>query len=147
MLKFIFRIAFVLLGAFLLYLGSSGLYKPLLFKTQGVQVEGEIIGFYAGKYGASVQPESKGMRNGRNRARRPAFRFPLGNAAGDSLTGKESAPQIFQKYQMGQVVQVVYPQADPADARIFDMRELGGWLLLILGGLVMGAMGIFPKWF
>lgn len=145
MLKLLFRIAFIALGGAFLWWGGSGLYKPVQYHLSGVRVEGRVEGFWAGRGTQSVQPEDSGVRKGRRKARRPAYRYPSAVGSADSLTGRNSAPQFFQGYSLGDRVEVVFPAGHPEDAWLYDSRELGGWILILLGGLVILAMGLFPK--
>lgn len=145
LLRTFFRLVFLGLAGFFFVWGFNSVYTPWLYKTRGVTVTGRVEGFWAGKYGGSVQPEPTAIRNGRRIARKPAFRYPTGLAATDSLTGKNSPPQLFQHYRLGEKVTVVYLPGNPADAWLFEWRGLGGVILLLVAGVVMVWMAFQIK--
>lgn len=141
MLKIFFRIAFILLGAWLTYYFSQEVIKPIQYKISGEQTTGRIEGFVAGRNG-SMQPESSGIRNGRRKARRPVFRYPISST--DSVSSRNGSGVVFNifQYELNEKVQVVFPKNDPKDGYIFSFMPIFASTLLTLFGIFMMYLGV-----
>jgi hypothetical protein len=141
MLKLFFRIALILLGAWLAYHFSHDVIKPIEYKMTGEQVTGRIEGFVAGRNG-SMQPESSGIRRGKRKARRPVFRYPI-NAI-DSVSSKNGSGVMFllAQYDLNEKVQVVFPKNNPSDGYIFSFMTIFVSILLTLFGVFMMYLGV-----
>jgi len=96
--------------------------------------------------GRSIQTESTGVRKGKRRARRPAFRF-LPAGAADSLTVKSNTGAMFtfSQYELGEKVKVVFRKDNPEDAYIFGLQIIITQLLCLLLALYMIKIGITGK--
>lgn len=142
MVKFLFCLAMLGLGLFLAYIFGGSALKAIWYRTAGESVEGRVIGFVAGR-GRSIQMEGTGMRKGKTRARRPAFRF-LPPGASDSLTVKSNAGALFTftQYQLGEKVKVVFSKDNPEDAYIFGLQIIITQMLCLLLALYMIKIGI-----
>jgi hypothetical protein len=81
--KLFFRVMLAGVGLWLGYMGVQDTYYPVAYRLTGSVVEGEVIGFWAGRYSPSIQPESTVIRDGKLIARRPAFRFSSGPGGGN----------------------------------------------------------------
>jgi hypothetical protein len=142
MLKFIFRIAFIVLGLFLVYVFGGAAAKTVWYQVAGSYSEGRVIGFVAGR-GRSIQEEGTGVRKGKTRARRPAFRFAVAGQP-DSVTviSGTSVLFTFSQYALHERVPVVYSKSRPDDAYIFGIQILLMQLLCLLLALFMIKMGV-----
>lgn len=145
MLKIFFRIALLGLGLFLAWIFGGSAAKTIWYRSAGQQAEGRVIGFVAGR-GRSIQTESTGVRKGKRRARRPAFRF-LPAGAADSLTVKSNTGAMFtfSQYELGEKVKVVFRKDNPEDAYIFGLQIIITQLLCLLLALYMIKIGITGK--
>ncbi|MEZ4984478.1 MAG: hypothetical protein R2795_05480 [Saprospiraceae bacterium] len=141
MLRFIFRILFVVLGLGIFgYFGFDAV-APLWYRVTGTVVEGRVIGFLAGKHSPSVQPEPTGVRKGRRLARRPVFRHPVALGAKDSLDTRSRTGGflLFGHYDLHQSVTVVMPKGQPERAQILGFR-------LMFMGVIASLFGLFIAW-
>lgn len=145
MLKVFFRIAFVALGLYLSYVFGGSAAKSIWYRVSGAYTEGRVIGFVAGR-GRSIQMEGTGVRKGKTRARRPAFRFV---AAGqpDSITVRSNVGVLlsFSQYELNERVTVVYNKNQPDDAYLFGFQIIMTQLLCLLLALFMLKIGITGK--
>jgi hypothetical protein len=142
MTKLFFRLALLLLGAWLTYHFSQDVLKPMQYKMTGEQVTGRIEGFVAGRGNGSMQPESSGVRKGKRKARRPVFRYPIN--ASDSLSARNGSgvmSRLFQ-YELDEKVQVVFPKNSPHDGYIFSFKTIFVSFLLMLFGVFMMYLGV-----
>ncbi len=145
MLKFFFRIAFVALGLFICYFFGGSAAKTIWYRVSGAHTEGQVIGFVAGR-GRSIQMEGTGVRKGKTRARRPAFRFAVPGQA-DSITVRSGTSVLFSfsQYELHERIPVVYDKSHPEDAYIFGFQILLTQLLCLLLALFMIRMGLTGK--
>ena len=135
------------MGIFLIYSGGAGLLKPALYAATGVRVEGQIIGFWAGKTNSSVQEGDNALRNGKRKNRKPAYRYPIAPGATDSLTGKNTvAGLLWNSFEKGDKVSVVFPKDNPSDAWILDYSGAGRNILFVLVGCLFAYMAIRNDW-
>jgi Protein of unknown function (DUF3592) len=144
MLKLFFRLALVLLGLWLAYQFGRDVVKPLHYKMTGEQVEGRVEGFLAGRFSPSMQPENTGMRNGKRKARRPVFRYPIALNSSDSLSGRNGSGVLFTffQYNLNEKVTVVFPKNDPKDGYILSFSTIFVSFILFLFGLFMAYLGV-----
>jgi hypothetical protein len=144
MTQLFFRTAMFFLGLWLTYYFGTDTLKPIVYRMSGECVTGRIEGFLAGKYNPSVQPESTGIRNGNNKARRPVFRYPIAPKATDSLSGRQGSGILFPllQYNLHEKVTVVFPKNNPKDAYIFNFMTILVSFLLTLFSLYMVKMGL-----
>lgn len=143
MLRWFFRIALLLLGLAIVYWFGGDAAQAVSHRVTGTTVEGQIVGFLAGR-GTSIQPESTGVRKGKRRARRPVFRYPVAAGSTDSLTAKSSTGAMFtfSQYELGEPVTVVFSPSNPQNARIFGFQTIFVSLLVALLGLYMIFIGV-----
>ena len=144
MIKLFFRLAFLGLGGFLLYIFGGNTVKTVWYRATGEVVEGRISGFLAGRNTPSVQLESTGVRNGKRRARRPVFQYPVAVGAKDSLEGRSDAATFFTftQYDLHERVPVVFAKGKPEDAYLFGIQMILVNTLLSLFSLYMMSIGI-----
>lgn len=147
MTKLFFRLAFLGLGGFLLYAFGGDTVKTVWYRVTGEVVEGRISGFLAGRNSPSVQLESTGVRNGRLKARRPVFRYPVADGATDSLEGRSGAATFFTftQYVLNERVPVVFAKGKPEDAYLFGIQMILMNTLLSLFSIYMMSIGIRGK--
>ncbi len=135
------------MGIFLIYSGGEGIVKPTLYAVTGVRVEGQIIGFWAGKTNRTVQQEDTALRSGKLKNRKPAYRYPIAIGAKDSLTGRNTVAGLFwNSFEKGDIVTVVFPKGDPSDAWILDYSGVGRNLLFVLVGCLFAYIAIRNDW-
>jgi hypothetical protein len=147
MKRFFIGLCMLCMGLFLIYTGVSGIIKPALYAVTGVRVEGKIIGFWAGRSNSSVQEDDSAIRNGKLKNRKPAYRYPTAVGAKDSLTGKNTlAPLLWNSFEKGEKVTVVFPKEDPADAWILDYGSVGRNILFLLVGALFAYIAIRNDW-
>ncbi len=140
MLKFIVRIALIVVGLVFLYIFGGHLVKTLTYRFTGEVVEGTIIGFSAGRNGSTPQEKATGIRSGKRKARRPFFRYPTTPNGTDSLTQKSPISTFsFSTYAVGDPVTVVFAKNKPADAYIF-----GTQIILVL--FLVNCFCLFMVW-
>jgi hypothetical protein len=144
MTKLFFRILLIGLGLFLTYTFGKDALLPMYYRVTGTVVEGRISGFLAGRGSQSVQRGSDGVRNGKRRARRPAFVYPTAPGGRDSLEGRASTGAFFtfSNYELNERVTVVYNPRDPTDAYIIGFQIFIGALLCVLLALYALKIGI-----
>ncbi len=144
MLKLVFRLLLIGLALFIFYIFGIGTAKTIWFRVSGRVVEGKVTGFLAGRYGASVQEGSTAIRNGKRKARRPVYRYPVSENAADSLTGRSDVATLFtfSQFELNEQVTVVFDPKNPQDSFIFNGQLLLTGLLLILFGLYVLYMGV-----
>lgn len=142
MLKLFFRVMLLGLGLFLSYIFGKEIIEPIQFKTTGVQVEGRVHGFVAGRGKGSIQPEATGVRKGKRRARRPAFMYPVAVGSTDSLEGRSSTAALFSNYALNEKVTVVFDPKAPQHAYIFGWQLIFMAILCTLLGLYMVKIGL-----
>lgn len=142
MLKLFFRAALVGLGLFLGYIFGGAAFKTIWYRIGGSNTEGRVIGFVAGR-GRSIQEKSTGVRKGKTRARRPAFRFAAPGSS-DSLTVKSGTGALFtfSQYELNERVPVVFSRDNPEDAYIFGFQIIIAQLLCLLFALYMIKIGV-----
>lgn len=147
MLKFVLRLLLIGLALFILYVFGRSTTKTLWYRMAGTVVEGRVSGFLAGKYGASVQQEATAIRNGRRKARRPVYQYPVSENGLDSLTGKSEVATLlsFSQFELNEQVTVVFDPENPQDSYIFSGQLLLTGLLLILFGCYVLYMGVTGK--
>jgi hypothetical protein len=147
MLKLIFRILMLGVGLFLSYTFGQDTCLPIWHRMSGVQVEGRISGFLAGRKSPSVQREPDGVRKGKRRARRPVFVFPLAAGSADSLEARSStsATILFGNYALHERVPVVFAAGKPENAHIFGWQLIGAAFLCTLLGLYMIRIGVLGR--
>jgi hypothetical protein len=145
MLKLFFRLALILLGAWLTYHFSQDVLKPIQYKMTGEQVTGRIEGFVAGRGNGSMQLENSGIRKGKRKARRPVFRYPVN--ATDSLSSRNGSGTMFRlfQYELNEKVQVVFSKNNPQDGYIFSFKTIFVSFLLMLFGVFMMYLGVARK--
>jgi hypothetical protein len=144
MLKFIARIGLFGVGLFVTYMFGRDTIEPIWYSATGVQVEGRISGFLAGRNHPSVQREPDGVRKGKRRARRPVFVFPTAPNGTDSLEARSSTRVLatFSNYALHERVTVVFPKDNPQNAHILGWQLIGVAFLCTLFGLYMTYMGL-----
>jgi Protein of unknown function (DUF3592) len=144
MTKLIFRILFIGLGAWLLYLFGKDVIKPIQYKFSGEQVTGRIEGFIAGRGSGTVVTDNSGIRKGKTKARRPVFRYPIVQGSKDSLSSRQGSGVLFIifQYELNEPVTVVFQKDNPADAYIFSLMTIFTSFLLTLLALYMLKIGI-----
>lgn len=147
MIKFFFRLSLIALGAWLLYTFGGNASKTIWYRATGEVVTGRISGFLAGRYGPSVQQENSGVRNGRRRARRPVFQYPIATGSTDSLEGRSGVAVLsrLSQYELSEPVTVVFAKGKPADAYLFGTQLILMNILLSLFAIYMMSMGIRGK--
>jgi hypothetical protein len=139
-----FRALLAGLGGWLLFLGAQDTFYPVSYRIGGVVVEGEVIGFWAGRGTPSIQPENTALRNGHRIARRPAFKYPAQPGGELELIGKHrtSFTPSFNPYEMGEKVTVVFPTGQPQQAYLFAASSLAGGLGIMAAGLLCLYIGL-----
>jgi hypothetical protein len=144
MTKLFFRIAFLLLGLWLVYLFGNDVQKTIRYKIGGESVTGRIEGFLAGRNSTTVQTDNGGVRRGKRKARRPVYRYPTSPNATDSLSAANGSGVLFFvfQYEMDEKVNVVFPKNNPKDAYIFSFANLLGSLLPLLLSFYMIKIGV-----
>lgn len=144
MLKIVFRMLFIGLAFFILYVFGVSTAKTLWYRISGTVVEGRVSGFLAGKYGASIQQQSTGLRKGKKKARRPVYRYPIAENSTDSLTGRSDLATLFSfsQFELNEPVTVVFDPQNPQDSFVFSGQLLLTAILVILFGLYILYMGI-----
>lgn len=144
MTKLIFRVLFISLGAWLLYLFGKDVIKPIQYKILGEQVTGRIEGFIAGRGSGTVVTENTGVRKGKLKARRPVFRYPTAEGSKDSMSSKQGSGVLFMvfQYDLDERVSVVFPKSNPADAYIYSLSTIFSSLLLSLLAVYMLKIGV-----
>lgn len=147
MMKILLRIALFGLGMWMLIMGWQTAYYPIYYRVLGTVVEGEVIGFLAGRYSSSIQPENTAIRDGRRIARRPAYQYPASVGGSPTLTGKAKGAFTFSFYpfELGEKVTVVFPSTDPEQSYLFATSTITGGLLFIGFGLLCLYMGVGGK--
>ncbi|NJN33378.1 MAG: DUF3592 domain-containing protein [Saprospiraceae bacterium] len=143
MVKFIVRVALIVVGIAFLYIFGGHLIKTLTFRFTGQVVEGTIIGFSAGRNGSTPQEKATGIRNGKRKARRPFFRYPTMPNGTDSLTRKSSVSTFsFSTYEVGDPVTVVFAKNKPEDSYIFGIQIVIVLVLVTCFCLFMVWLGV-----
>jgi Protein of unknown function (DUF3592) len=144
MTKLIFRILFIGLGAWLLYLFGKDVVKPIQYRISGEQVTGRVEGFIAGRGNGTVVTDNTGVRKGKLKARRPVFRYPVAEGSKDSMSSRQGSGVLFVvfQYDLGEPVSVVFPKANPADAYIFSLMPIFTSFLLSLLAIYMLKIGV-----
>jgi hypothetical protein len=123
MLKFIVRIALIVVGLVFTYVFGGNLVKTLTYRFTGETVEGRIVGFSAGRNGTTFQEEATGIRKGKRRARRPFFRYPTATGATDSLVNRSAVSTFsFATYEVDDRVSIVFSKSNPQDSYIFGFQ-------------------------
>lgn len=132
------------LAIWLIPMGARDAALPAYYRMTGTVVEGEVIGFLAGRYTPSIQPESTAIRNGQRIARRPAFRYPAhpGAPAIHEARAKTAFTFSFAPYALGEKVTVVFPVGRPEEARMFEPGTLAGGAMMLGFGLLCGYIGL-----
>lgn len=143
-MKLFFRIALLGLGIWLLIMGWQTTYNPIYYRLTGTAVEGEVIGFLAGKYSPSIQPENTAIRDGRRIARRPAYQYAATPGGDPKLIGKAKVAFSFSfyPYELGEKVTVVFPTAYPEQSYLFAKSVIAGGILLMGFGLFCVYIGV-----
>ena len=148
MRKFIFRILLTGVAVFILYIFFGNLVKTFTYRLTGEAVEGRIVGFVAGRSGKTMTDEGSGVRNGKRKARRPFFRYPITEGSTDSLTERSDVSAMsIANYEIGESVTVVFPKGKPQDSHLFGIQViLMNILASIIGffALYMGITGRVP---
>ena len=146
-MKLIFRILLFGLGLFVCYSFGGNIVKTISYRMTGETVDGQIIGFLAGRYNPSVQDKPTGVRNGKRKARRPVFRYPKTLGSTDSVTSKSDAGVFFNfmQYELGESVTVVFSKSNPENGYIFGFQVLLMNFLVLCLGLFMLYIGIGGK--
>lgn len=144
MLKVIFRLLFIGLALFIFYVFGISMAKTIWYRVAGRVVEGRVTGFLAGRNSPSVQQGSTGVRNGKRKARRPVYRYPVSENSADSLTGRSNVATFFtfSQFDLNEPVTVVFDPDHPQDSFIFNWQLLLSGFLLILFGLYVLYMGV-----
>lgn len=147
MIKIIFRVLLFALGLFVVFQFGRSAIKPIWYRISGSVVEGKVIGFLAGRYSPSVQLEPTGVRNGKTKARRPVFRYPIAISSTDSLTGRSDVSTLFtfSQFKINESVTVVFASTDPQDSYLFNWQLILMDFLVVLFGLYMLFMGLTGK--
>jgi Protein of unknown function (DUF3592) len=147
MKRFFIGLSMFCMGAFLFYSGVVGMVKPVLYAATGVHVQGEIVGFWAGRSNPSIQKNASGLRASKQKNRKPAYRYPIAVGAKDSLTGKNTvAPLLWNSFEQGDKVTVVFPKEDPSDAWILDYTGMGRSVVFVLVGCLFMYISIRNDW-
>lgn len=146
-MKFVLRFALFGLGVWLLIMGWQTAAYPLYYRMVGTTVEGEVIGFLAGRYSPSIQPENTAIRNGHRIARRPAYQYPASVGGSPTLIGKANGAFTFSFYpfELGEKVTVVFPTAHPERPYLLAMSTLTGGLLFMGFGAFCVYLGVGGK--
>ncbi|MFM2318412.1 MAG: hypothetical protein RLZZ215_1033 [Pseudomonadota bacterium] len=146
-MKLLFRIALLGLGVWLLIMGWQTAYYPIYYRLMGTVVEGEVIGFLAGRYSPSIQPENIAIRNGHRIARRPAYKYPATVGGSPTLIGKANGAFTFSFYpfELGEKVTVVFPAAHSEQSYLFAASTIMGGLLFMGFGLLCVYIGVGGK--
>ena len=142
--RIFFRVMLAGLGLWLAFMGAQDTYYPLACRFGGTVVEGEVIGFWAGRGTPTIQPENTALRNGHRIARRPAFKYPAQPGGEPVLIGKHrtSFTPSFNPYEMGEKVTVVFPTGQPQQAYLFAASSLAGGLGILSAGLLCLYIGL-----
>jgi len=146
-MKFVLRLALLGLGIWMLVMGWQTAYHPIYYRIVGTVVEGEVMGFLAGRYSPSIQPENTAVRNGHRIARRPAYKYPATVGATPNLMGKANGAFTFSfyPYELGEKVTVVFPTGQPEQSYLFAASTIGGGLLFMGFGLWCFYLGVGGK--
>lgn len=146
-MKRIFRSAILVLGLWLFIMGWQTTYNPIYYRLTGTVVEGEVIGFLAGRHSPSIQPENTGVRNGRRIARHPAYQYPATAGGSPDLIGKARVAFMFSfyPYELGEKVTVVFPTAHPEQPSLFATSVIVGGILFMGFGLLCIYIGVGGK--
>lgn len=148
MTKLFFRIMLFGLGIFLTFIFGKDMALPVWHKMTGVQVEGKVAGFLAGR-GATktVVSEPTGVRKGKRRARRIVFRYPSAPGGMDTLENHSSVGTfiLFGTFETGETVPVVFAKDNPTEGRIFNGQMIFLAFLCTLLGLYMVRIGVLGR--
>lgn len=146
-MKLLVRAAMLGLGVWLLIMGWQTASYPVYYRLTGTVVEGEVIGFLAGRFSPSIQPENTAIRNGHRIARRPAYKYPASPSGAPELTGKANGAFTFSfnPYELGEKVTVVFPADRPEQSYLFAASTITGGLLFMGFGLLCVYIGVGGK--
>lgn len=144
MLRWLVRLGLLGLALWLVPKGAQEVGWPVYYRLTGTVVEGEVIGFLAGRYVRSVQPGNTALRNGRRIARPPVFRYPGVPRGVASYEGRAPTAFTFSfvPYELGEKVTVVFPAGQPQRAYLFEAGALAGGLLFFCFGLFCSYVGL-----
>lgn len=143
MRKLFFRVLLIGFGAFILYIFGGNLFKTFAYRLTGEAVEGRIVGFSAGRNGKTIVEDGSGVRNGKRKARRPFFRYPIREGSTDSLTERSDvSATIIANYEIGEAVTVVFSKSNPQDSYLFGIQMIMMNLLVSFVGVFALYMGV-----
>jgi hypothetical protein len=147
LLRFFVRLGLFGLSLWLIPKGAMDLALPVYYRATGTVVEGEVVGFLAGRYGGSVQPENTGVRDGRRVARPPVYRYPANPGGPATLEGqaKSAFTFSFMPYELGETVTVVFAEDEPGASYLFEAGTLAGGTLIFGFGLLCAFIGLGGK--
>ncbi len=147
MLKWLVRIGCLGLAFWLIPKGFMDAGLPVYHRLTGTVVEGEVIGFLAGRYRPSIQPENTAMRNGHRIARRPAYRYP--DVPGGPLVHEGRALSAFTfsfvPFELGEKVTVVFAPGKPQASYLFEPATLAGGAMFLGFGVLCLYIGLGGK--
>ncbi len=146
-MRFFVRLGLLGLSLWLIPWGAMELALPVYYRATGTVVEGEVVGFLAGRHGGSVQPENTGVRDGRRIARRPVYRYPAKPGEPHTLEGRAKSAFTFSfaPYELGEKVTVVFAQDEPSQSWLFEAGTLAGGTLIFGFGLLCAFIGLGGK--
>jgi len=141
------RLGMLGLAIWLIPKGAMDVVWPLTYRVTGTVVEGEVVGFLAGRYGRSVQPENTAIRDGRRIARPPVYRYPAVPGGPNTLEGKAKSAFTFSfvPYELGEKVTVVFAKGRPEQPYMFEAGTLAGGTLMFGFGLLCAYISLGGK--
>lgn len=124
------RVGLLGLALWLIPLGALDLAWPVYHRLTGTVVQGEVVGFLAGRYKRSMQPENTAIRDGRRIARPPVYRYPATPGGPLALEGRAERAFTFSfvPYEKGERVTVVFAPGAPHTPYLFEAGPLVGGL-------------------
>jgi len=140
---FVFRIMLVVGGFILLYIIGNPVAETIQYQLSGKSVYGTVIGFRGSKTSKTVFDENTARYSGKQRSRRPVYRYPIAEGSLDSLDGFAKSTIIipWMNFELGEKVKVVMDNDDPTKSHIFSMGIFFTDLLLLLLCLFMVKLG------
>lgn len=144
---FLVRLGLLGLSLWLIPKGFMDAGLPVYYRMTGTVVEGEVVGFLAGRWSPTVQPGNTAIRDGRRIARRPVYRYPdePGGALVHEGRAKSTFAFSFAPFERGEKVSVVFPTGRPRDACLFEPGTLAGGTMFFGFGLLCLYIGAGGK--
>ncbi len=144
---FVFRILLVVGGFILIYIIGKPMLETIQYKMSGESTTGKVIGFRGKGASNAVLEDNTGRSNGKQRSRRPVYRYPVTESSLDSLDGYAKSAIIlpWMNFELNEKVTVVFDKVDPSRSHIFGMGIFFTDTLLILLSLYMAKLGVTKR--